>query len=172
MLCQICKCPLDSNIPFSGNCGGDCCLCMAEAGDPDAVTSVLAVLRERRRVSLDKLVQREERERRALATRWSHQSRIIEMRKGGQTWDQIGKTMGFSGAMASKYVRDIAPELFPPRPTEEERKARIAEIVRLRAAGTTYREIGKRFNISPSRVAWLFETEERRKRDRERFPTE
>jgi hypothetical protein len=39
--CTICGAHLDiQSDPFSVDCGGDCLLCMAEAGDPDCLASV------------------------------------------------------------------------------------------------------------------------------------
>lgn len=41
--CATCKCKLDDpKRPFySEDCGGDCLLCMAEAGDPECEKAVL-----------------------------------------------------------------------------------------------------------------------------------
>lgn len=40
--CQICKRQLDQPTdPTSRDCGGDCALCMASAGDPDCRITVL-----------------------------------------------------------------------------------------------------------------------------------
>lgn len=40
-LCNICKCKLDQlGDPTSLDCGGDCALCMAEAGDTDCLIRV------------------------------------------------------------------------------------------------------------------------------------
>jgi hypothetical protein len=38
--CLTCKGPLNTTDPLTLDCGGDCLLCMAEAGDPDAAVSV------------------------------------------------------------------------------------------------------------------------------------
>lgn len=40
--CNICKCELDlEGVVESKDCGGDCCLCMAKAGDPDCIREVV-----------------------------------------------------------------------------------------------------------------------------------
>lgn len=40
--CKTCGAHLDvCHDPFSMDCGGDCLLCMADAGDPDCLKSVL-----------------------------------------------------------------------------------------------------------------------------------
>lgn len=46
--CTICKCELVSHVDGDPNslqldCGGDCLLCMAEAGDTDCLKSVLEI---------------------------------------------------------------------------------------------------------------------------------
>lgn len=43
--CSICKTLLDDDTNLlSGNCGGDCVRCMAEAGDPDEIFHVIEIL--------------------------------------------------------------------------------------------------------------------------------
>jgi hypothetical protein len=39
--CKICNMQLDEDI----DCGGDCVFCMADAGDPECVKSVIAIAR-------------------------------------------------------------------------------------------------------------------------------
>jgi hypothetical protein len=41
--CKICNTPFDSEL--HRDCGGDCLLCMAEAGDPDCAVSAVPILR-------------------------------------------------------------------------------------------------------------------------------
>lgn len=44
--CSICRRALNvATDPFSEDCGGDCLLCMADAGDPECVEAVRQVLR-------------------------------------------------------------------------------------------------------------------------------
>lgn len=47
-----CKtCDIEMNMPgfpSTNDCGGDCTLCMAESGDPDAITSIIGEFRLRR----------------------------------------------------------------------------------------------------------------------------
>lgn len=46
MDCRICRRQLDNpDDPLSRDCGGDCLLCMAEAGDPECKDAVIAVAR-------------------------------------------------------------------------------------------------------------------------------
>lgn len=43
--CNICNKELDvPNDPLSDDCGGDCLACMAQAGDPDAVNTLIALV--------------------------------------------------------------------------------------------------------------------------------
>jgi hypothetical protein len=39
--CNICKKVMNTGRAPDKDCGGDCCQCMAEAGDPDCITAVL-----------------------------------------------------------------------------------------------------------------------------------
>ncbi len=44
MQCKICKRPLDDpSDPVGSDCGGDCCRCMADAGDTDCYVATHAV---------------------------------------------------------------------------------------------------------------------------------
>lgn len=46
--CSICKRLLNQEYdPTTLDCGGDCELCMAEAGDPECIAGVLKAVRER-----------------------------------------------------------------------------------------------------------------------------
>lgn len=46
-LCGICKNPLDVS-PERRDCGGDCLMCMAEAGDPDCIRTIQQLEKRRR----------------------------------------------------------------------------------------------------------------------------
>jgi hypothetical protein len=41
--CNICKSPFDDTLHL--DCGGDCLLCMAEAGDPDCALQAIKYLK-------------------------------------------------------------------------------------------------------------------------------
>ena len=48
MNCAICQRELSvADDPFSVDCGGDCLLCMAEAGDPECMQAVVDEVRKR-----------------------------------------------------------------------------------------------------------------------------
>jgi len=50
--CSICKVELDNpENDFSQDCGGDCLLCMAEAGDQECIDAILKIIREKGRES-------------------------------------------------------------------------------------------------------------------------
>lgn len=43
--CLTCKRHLDNPIdPFSRDCGGDCLVCMAQAGDPECIKSIVDIV--------------------------------------------------------------------------------------------------------------------------------
>ena len=50
MKCSICKGLLNTTDPLTRDCGVDCLLCMAEAGDPDCMAAVVEVARKHRNV--------------------------------------------------------------------------------------------------------------------------
>ena len=53
MKCKTCGCKLDTE-GYSGlrrDCGGDCLLCVADVGDPEAVAAILKMVRDDRRES-------------------------------------------------------------------------------------------------------------------------
>lgn len=43
--CSICGSAMDTGNPLRINCGGDCALCMADAGDPDCVEDAFRLLK-------------------------------------------------------------------------------------------------------------------------------
>ena len=47
--CQLCKVVMNvEGYPSTHDCGGDCTLCMAEAGDPRAIDKIIKEFRTRR----------------------------------------------------------------------------------------------------------------------------
>jgi len=56
--CTICHIELSdqNNDEMNFNCGGDCILCMADAGDPECIERVLKTARQWRDIAFERLL--------------------------------------------------------------------------------------------------------------------